>query len=284
MKTMLLPYHDEEAARSALSAAILLAKRFASHLEGLLVLGQPNLAFGALMPGMSIPPEYLSTVAEEWRQFADGARTDFLKITRDNGLPFCEIETASEGPTAGWREVQGRESEVVGEHGRVFDLIVIGRTRASPSSRWRETCEAALFESGRPVLLAAPGAPETIGRTVVVAWNGSVESARTIALGMPLLLVAGRVEVLSVQGHMVAGPDAAEVVAHLRRHGIAAEGRMLEPSGRPAGEVILEEAGDIGADLVLKGAFTRSRFRQIVFGGTTQHILDYARVPVLLAH
>jgi nucleotide-binding universal stress UspA family protein len=48
--------------------------------------------------------------------------------------------------------------------------------------------------------------------------------------------------------------------------------------------VILEEAGDIGADLVLKGAFTRSRFQQIVFGGTTQHILDYARVPVLLAH
>ena len=125
---------------------------------------------------------------------------------------------------------------------------------------------------------------ETIGKVVVVAWNGSTESARTIAFGMPLLLGAERVEVLSVEGHMVPGPSGSQVTSHLLRHGIPASSRTLAPGQRPAGEAILDEAGDLGADLVLKGAFTRSRFRQVVFGGTTQHILDFATVPVLLAH
>ena len=110
----------------------------------------------------------------------------------------------------------------------------------------------------------------------MIAWNGSTESARTIAFGMPFLRAAERVEVLTVKGHTVPGPSGVEVAAHLARHGIAATSRTLEPDERPAGEIILDEAGDFGADLILKGAFTRSRLRQIVFGGTTQHILDYA--------
>jgi nucleotide-binding universal stress UspA family protein len=283
MKTILLPYHDEEAARSALSTAILVAKRFDSYLEGLLVMGAPHIAL-SFGPGMPVPPEYLSMAAQEWRRFADGARKDFLRITGNSGLPFREIESAGEGAAVGWREVEGREGEVIGTYGRLFDLIVIGRTKADAAARWRESCETALFESGRPVLLASADAPATIGKVVVVAWNGSTESARTIAFGMPLLLGAERVEVLSVEGHMVSGPSGSQVTSHLLRHGIPASSRTLAPGQRPAGEAILDEAGDLGADLVLKGAFTRSRFRQVVFGGTTQHILDFATVPVLLAH
>jgi nucleotide-binding universal stress UspA family protein len=283
MKTILLPYHDEEAVRSALSAAILVAKRFDSYLEGLLVVEERHMAvsFG---PGMPVPPEYLSLAAKEWRRFADGARKDFLKITGDSGLPCRELESAGEGAAAGWREIEGRESEVIGAYGRLFDLIVIGRTKAGAATHWRESCETALFESGRPVLLASSDPPKTIGKVVVIAWNGSTESARTIAFGMPLLLGAERVQVLSVERHMVPGPSGSEVTSHLRRHGIPANSRTLKADQRPSGEIILDEAGDLGADLVLKGAFTRSRLRQIVFGGTTQHILDFAMVPVLLAH
>lgn len=167
---------------------------------------------------------------------------------------------------------------------RVFDLIVVGRPEGATTRRWREIRDAALFETGRPVLLAPTEAPITLGGTIVIAWNGSTESARTIAFGMPFLVAAKRVEVLTVAGHTVPGPGGAEVAAHLARHGIAATSRTLKADERPAGEAILDEAGDIAADLVLKGAFTRSRFRQVVFGGTTQHILDYAKIPVLLAH
>ena len=207
---------------------------FGSHVQGLLVVGEPQLVLGAFVPGMAVPPEYLSRAAQDWRRFADRARTDFLKITGDNGLPFGEFGTMGDGATAGWHEAQGVEGQVAGEYGRVFDLIIVGRTRAAAPSPWRDTCETALFESGRPVLVAAADAPQTIGRTVVVAWNGSVGRARTLALGMPLLCGAARVEVLSVEGQMVAGPTGEDVAAHLRRHGLVVEARTLPAAGRPA--------------------------------------------------
>jgi hypothetical protein len=60
------------------------------------------------------------------------------------------------------------------------------------------TVEAALFESGRPVLLVPPSSPGSIGETIVIAWNGSTETARTVALGMPFLLKAQRVILLTI--------------------------------------------------------------------------------------
>jgi nucleotide-binding universal stress UspA family protein len=282
MKTILVPYHEKEAARAALRLAIRLAQRFDSYVEGLLVMAAPTLSF---VPGVIVPPDYLSAAAREWRRFADRARGEFVESTAASGLPLQELETAARGRAAGWREVEGEEAEIVGQHGRLFDLIVVGRPEGADTRRWREIREASLFETGRPVLLAPTDAPASVGRRVVIAWNGSIESARTLAFGMPLLATAERVEVLTVAGQTVAGPSGSEVAAHLTRHGIAAAtARTLEPDERPAGEVILDEAGDVGADLLLKGAFTRSRFRQVVFGGTTQHILDYAKLPVLLAH
>jgi nucleotide-binding universal stress UspA family protein len=282
MQTMLVPYHDEEAARAALNVAVHLAKRRNGYVEGLLVLGEPAVSF---VPGMIVPPDYLSAAADEWRRFADRARMEFVATTKSNGLPMQELETPGPGPTAGWREAQGDEAEIVGRHGRLFDLIVVGRPENPAAGRWRDIREAALFATGRPVLLAPVGAAPGFGDTVVVSWNGSTEAARTVALGMPFLQEARRVEVLTVEGYNFPGPDGAELAAHLARHGITASSRHLRvDDSRPPGEVVLDEAGDIGADLILKGAFTRSRFRQVVFGGITQHILDYAKTPVLLAH
>lgn len=281
MKTILVPYHEDAAARAALEAAIILAKRYEGYVEGLLVQGEAALAF---VPGMVVPPDYLRMAVEEWRRFADRARRQFVDTVAAAGMPLQEPEVVTTGLAAAWRELPGDEAEIVGHHGRLFDLIVVGRPEAPAPRRWREVREAALFETGRPVLLAPAETPPDFGRRIVVAWNGSIESARTVAFGMPFLLAAEQVEVISVEGHNVAGPAASDVAAHLARHSIAASSRTLQADERPAGEVILDEAGDMGADLVLKGAFTRSRFRQVVFGGMTQHILDYAKVPVLMAH
>ena len=172
MKTILVPYHEEKAARAALKVAVLLAKRFESYVEGLLVLSKPMLTF---VPGMIVPPDYLSAAVEEWRRFADRARREFAETTDANGLPLQELETPAKGLAAGWREMQGEETEVVGQHGRLFDLIVIGRPETSVSRRWREILEAALFEAGRPVLLAPAETLLTLGGNVVIAWNGSTE-------------------------------------------------------------------------------------------------------------
>lgn len=282
MKTILLPFHDREAGRNALATATLVARRFQSYLEGLLVLESPHVA--TLVPGISVPAEYLSEAVEEWRRYADATRTDFLAVTAEAGIAAGELDSTERGVAAGWRELEGRVSEIVGEHGRLFDLTVLGRTGSALSSLQREVLEAALFDSGRLVLLAPLAPPETIADQVVVAWNGTTEAARTVALGLPMLAKASKVTILTIEGAMLGTPPATQMAAHLARHGIPAEARIANPAGRSPGEAILAETKALGADLLLKGAYTRSRLRQIIFGGTTQHIIDNAEVPVLMAH
>lgn len=280
MKTILVPFHSPDVSVIALHAAAMLARRFGSYVEGLLVGEGPHVEFGH---GISIPAEALTDFSRRWRTFADESRSSFCLRARENGLTLGELETAGQGAIAGWREVEGDEAKVVGEYGRLFDLIVLGRP-AEPSARWQATCEAALFETGRPVLLTCAGPLPAIGHKVAIAWNGSTETARTIALAMPLLAGAAEVVVLSVEGGMVGGPAGRDLAAHLQRDRINAEASMVEPGERSAGETLLAEAAHVGADLLVKGAYTRSRLRQYIFGGATEHVLKHASLPVLMAH
>ena len=133
-------------------------------------------------------------------------------------------------------------------------------------------------------MISTENTPATLGKTIVIAWNGSTETARTIALGMPLLQTAEEVVVLTVQGGTVPGPNAEQVAQHLVHNNVNAQTKLVERGSRTVGEAILEETDRIGADLLIKGAFTRSRLRQMIFGGATQHILSAAKVPVFMAH
>src|SRR5262249_21187159 len=136
-----------------------------------------------------------------------------------------------------------------------------------------------------PVLLAPPRAPSQIATTIMVHWNASPEQARTTAFAMPLLQQARRVIVLGVAGGQgVSGPPADQVVTNLKRNGVAAELMHLGLDGRSTGEVGLAAAKAQACDLLVKGAFTQSRLRQMIFGGTTSHILANAELPVLMAH
>jgi nucleotide-binding universal stress UspA family protein len=101
---------------------------------------------------------------------------------------------------------------------------------------------------------------------------------------MPLLARAEAVHVLSVEGGMVPGPTGAELAASLRRHGLRVEAGAADPGRRSTGEAILAETARLGGDLLVKGAYTQSRLRQMIFGGATSHLLAEAEVPVLMAH
>ena len=161
----------------------------------------------------------------------------------------------------------------------------MGREFGRPWLKWREVVESALFESGRPVMLT-PGTPvTTIGENVVIAWNSSTETARTVAFSMPLLARARAVTIVSVSGWGVPGPNGKELGEYLRRAGVlATTARTIEPKGRSPGLAILDECDSMGADLLLKGAYTQSRLRQMIFGGATRDILAHAELPVLFAN
>ena len=135
------------------------------------------------------------------------------------------------------------------------------------------------------MLLSPPSPPQELATNVLISWNCSAEQAETIALSIPLLQKADRVTVLSVVGGTeVPGPSAEQLIRYLQRNSIRAALRTVELNGRSTGEVILATAESLRCDLLIKGAYTVSRLRQIMFGGATQHILANATLPVLLAH
>jgi nucleotide-binding universal stress UspA family protein len=280
MKTLLAVIGDGGAV-PVLETTLLVARRFGSRIVGLNALTtEYAVVFGGEM-GFSISSEVDRTLEREGHDRRDQARSLFASFMRQNGVPLGPA--TSDGPSAEWREEAGRQNAVVGALGRVFDLIVVERP-AKLASLAEATLEDALFESGRPVLMAPPVPPATIGQSVLVAWNGSTETARTVGFAMPLLQRAKSVQVVSVEGGMTPGPSSQDLTATLQNHGIPAIARHVSARDRTPGQIYLDEAKAIGADLMVKGAYTQSRLRQMIFGGATRHIIMEATMPVLLAH
>lgn len=166
---------------------------------------------------------------------------------------------------------------------RVFDIAVAGRPNPDDSGPRLSTLEGVLFEGGRPVLVAPPEAPSSVGKNIVISWNCSTESARSVSFAMELIEKAERVSVLTVEGGTASGPSGAELCRTLKSHGVDAQELTVSPGSMSVGQAILHHAGDLGADLVVKGAYTQSRLRQMVFGGPTSHLLYHSELPVLFA-
>ena len=185
----------------------------------------------------------------------------------------------------GWHGDELIDDDALGCRGRAFDLIVIGRPGSGRDEPRMATVESALFDSGRPVLLVPPTAPEaaTLGETIVVSWNGSSETARAVSFAMPFLLRARQVVVLTVKGATVEGPSGDEIAATLRLHDVPATALTHEDERRSPGAAILAQARELGADFLVKGAYTQSRIRQMIFGGATRHIIMESPIPVLMA-
>jgi nucleotide-binding universal stress UspA family protein len=210
------------------------------------------------------------------------ARGIFESFMRDKQVPYSDA--AGTSISYSWLDEAPGGDDFVGSYGRVFDAIILGRPAKSRQGPRMTTLETALFESGRPVLLAPPAPPHSIGDNILIAWNCSTEQARATAFAMPLLRKAGRVIICTVEGATVPGPTGEQIARNLLRHDVRAESVTVAPGQRRAGEVLLAQAETLGCDLIVKGAYTQSRLRQMIFGGTTQHILTHATLPVLLAH
>ena len=161
---------------------------------------------------------------------------------------------------------------------------MLGRPIGGKAVPSMATLEAVLFETGRPMIIAPPLPPTTLGQTIVIAWNGSTETARSVAFAAPFLRKAGRIVVLSIEGWGVPGPSGQQLAQSLRRSGIAVEAMSVPNDRRNSGETILAQAEALGCDLLVKGAYTQSRLRQLIFGGATTHILAAATMPVLMAN
>ena len=134
------------------------------------------------------------------------------------------------------------------------------------------------------VAVVPPRPPAELCRRVAIAWNGTVEAGRAIAAALSLLAGAARILVLSVGEEGKPGSAARDVVEYLAWHGIEAAAETLEASPRSVAGVLLEAASAASTDLLVMGAYTRSRLHRLIFGGVTREVLEGAEIPVLMAH
>lgn len=193
------------------------------------------------------------------------------------------FESRASGLEAEWRSADDTGPTAIGVIGRAFDMIVMPQPGALPKMP-ESVFETALFDSGRPVLVTPAGFGGMVGKKIMFAWNGSTESARAISLAMPFLAKAEEINVVSVEGSFFPGPSAVEIAQLLTRHGLNAVGEHIKPGTRALGQALVERAQGLGSDMIVKGAYTQSRLRQMIFGGATRHIIMEADIPVILAH
>ncbi len=284
-KSILVPATGSTADEAVFAAALKVARQFTAHLEFLHVRIDPAEAAGALVSdagGATVSASLMDRLESESAEIEEKAQKFFQA--------FCErerikIDTAASTPqaiSASWHREMGRESTWTAEYGRTADLLVIGRPFESRGVM-PQVLEAALFDSGRPLLI--PSVTPVASDTVAIAWKSTREAARAVAAAMPFLAAARRIVILAAsEDGRSENSAAARLQIALQRHGLTAETRHLQAGSRKSADALLEAASEIDAGLLVMGGYGHSRLREFVFGGVTEHVIQDAPLPVLMAH
>jgi nucleotide-binding universal stress UspA family protein len=272
-------------ADEAVFATALAAAPAAAHLVFLHVrMDITEMAVAMASGGGTAAQSVLDQLDAEARQKEAMVCTAIEAFCHRSGIRLGPAESPAAGPTAELALEVGSESQFVAEYGRFADLLVVGRGHDQQDAALG-VLEAALMDTGRPLLIAPAQTQAALTGTALIAWKDTPEAARAVAGAMPLLEAAERVLIVTVNEDGAAYAEASErLVRALRWHNPAVSVRNVVQSGGDAVEALLQTARTEHASLLVMGGYGHSRLRETVFGGFTQRILKAADLPVLMAH
>ncbi len=281
--TILAPISDAEVGRSTLDVATTVGRAFGAHVDVLHVRADPRQIIPYVGEGLSgaLVDEVVAAAAADGGRREGEAKRLFDAIVEAKMTPVAH--TPMRGFSLAWRLDEGREDERAAIWARTADLAVTPRPRASAEAARTARCVALAVEGGLPVLLAPPEAPKTIGKRVLIGWNGGAECARAIGSAMPFLETADAIKIISMPGWLDGLASLERVRERLAWRGIVAETEE-HPGDAPVeiGRNLLAAADGFDADLIVMGAYTQSRIRQMILGGVTRHAVSNSERPILL--
>jgi nucleotide-binding universal stress UspA family protein len=278
-KDLLVVLDSEAASRGRIDLAVTLAERFEAHLVGLYPLPIPESPrhLGYYDPALLAP--FFEDLRVRARDAADKVHESFEHVAGLRGI------------SAEWREIpEGPEADPT-LHARYVDLTMLGQLDPDrgEAEMIRPRPDQVTLASGRPILVVPyAGHFETVGKRVLVGWNATREAARAVNDAMPLLVAADMVTVLTIdareepRGH--GELPGADISLHMARHGVKAEIEHTVSADLSVGDVLLSRAADLGADLLVMGAYGHSRARELLLGGATRALLRSMTIPVLMSH
>lgn len=275
-----------DTSKSALVAAFMVGRNLRAHVDVVHVRSDPRDVMPLLGDDVSglMVEDMISLAGKEAEERTIRARGMFDGMCAHYAVAVINKAADMDSTSAAWTEITGREDELTARIGRLSDMIVVGRPTSDSDSSITMNLHAAIFESGRLVLVAPPKAPVVLGNKVAVSWNGSAQAARAVASAMPVIKAAKEVLILSAESERTPSGATSELADYLAWHGVTATARAIRSASHPVGETILKECAEAGTDTLVMGAYTHSRMRQLVLGGVTRHMLENAEIPLLMAH
>jgi nucleotide-binding universal stress UspA family protein len=290
-KHILVPVFGYDADRTALDAALTLAKRGGAHISARHIKVDPMESVPLMVDVGVAATELIEAVERHAETRGKAAAVTFEAWRSANNLPVDDTPSLRTNTiTTAFKLLEGVEDELIIKYGRLTDIVVMGRPSGEEAGdQVLSRMEDALFGAGQPVLLVPNGMAQTsldrlVSGPALISWNGSIEATRAISQALDLLRGMNDVRVLSVKEGKKDRHPASDLVRYLAWEGVTAA--MIEPSQTTgsAAEQILATAKTIGAGFVLMGGYSHGRLRQLMLGGVTSHMMDHADLPVLMAH
>jgi nucleotide-binding universal stress UspA family protein len=254
--------------------ALSVAETFGAHIMGTAFAYYPVMA-----SGFDLSANFIRTQQAEAQERAESVATAFDEATRRAG-----VSAETRRIEAGIGDVPSQFAHIA----RRFDLSVVGqfeRDRDHPTTNI--VIEAALFESGRPVLIVPFIQKDRLKLDhVMVCWDGSRAAARAVADAMPFLTRSGKASIVVADTHSAKSADLpdADIATHLTRHGVNVTIERIPVSKIDVSNTILSYAADTAADLIVMGGYGHSRLREFILGGTTRGMLASMTKPTLMSH
>ncbi len=260
----------------ALETGFSLGERFGARVDVLCIEAARTTGLPWWIPDSGLD-ELLDLIERRDAQRRDQARAIFDRIAGERRPPISEPDETRTGYSVSFVELT-EDSGSLAAHGRLADLIVLAHAGIPPEA----LVEDLLRDTGRPVLVLPRTTSSPALDHIALAWNGSLEAARAVAFGMDFLRAANRITVIAVNEERE--PSASRLVDYLSHHGLEAGVERAQSPRLEAAETLLQEVGRTGADVLLMGAHSRNRFRELILGDVTDLVLRRAEIPTMLVH
>lgn len=289
-KTILAPLLGLESDTQTLQTAYQLAQATDGHIDCLHVRPDASVSCipmsGYVMGLTVLTPEIAKCFEDNARQTAELARRNFNNFMAGTGCKSVEHPATTHQVSGNYREVEGELVPLVIQHARVHDLVILNRNFGY-SGVGQRALEEILVGCGRPVVLETDRPVRTSDKHIAIGWKSTAEAAHAITAVLPFLIRAEKVSILSAeesgQDYERTNASAHDLAVELRWHGLAPEIHCL-PQSTDAARSVVDAAHELGADLLVMGAFGHSRTRELIFGGFTRHVLRSAPMPIFLVH
>lgn len=294
IKNILVPLLPGEPMERRLDCLLPLARRLEACLDVLLISPDPAESLAFSTAGLMPPIGDLDLLYDDVHRSVDDVAGRLASWRDTNNIPSNLIEGSHRTTFATFAHRMGAPDRILAAAGRLADLIVLDQPKGRMG--WiGALSDAAIFDTGRPVLLLPTNGPAPLSRIerIAIAWNGSIEATRAVAGAMPLLHLAKNVVVVAsadttdeplgeASNRETWGRDLCRA---LSTHGVhTTPYSIVEQHKEEAGPALLRQIHDLEASLIVMGAYTHSRVKEFLLGGVTRHMFAHSDLPLLVAH